>query len=173
MNEFVNPQHRGVNLPEGFKDLMDVLKAKDALSAATPIFALHSKRPAAVLERSTNGLSQVERFLNFFLNSKFEDSFLSFVLKSKHMFVLKRFEGILKVYVSFGPGDLILEKTLREIFGELGAVPILNAFSPINGQNIYCFQVRILGTPVLEFVRKVLGAYGVSDTDPLSFLLRA
>jgi hypothetical protein len=52
MNDFVNPRHRGVNLPAGFKDLMDVLDGKEK--------AGHEKiREPRFQDLSTNGLGPV------------------------------------------------------------------------------------------------------------------
>ena len=113
MNDFVNPQHRGVNLPAGYKDLMDVLEAKGTPGTETPIYALHSNRASPVFEWHVNGLNQVERFLNQLLNSKSKDSFLSCLLKSGRFFALKRSGEILKVFVTFGEGDLILGKNVE------------------------------------------------------------
>jgi hypothetical protein len=173
MNDFVNPQHRGVNLPPGFKDLMDVIEAKGTPGTETPIYALHSNRASPVFERHVNGLSQVERFLNLLLNSKSKDSFLSVMLKNGRFFGLNLSGTVLKVSVAFGEGDLVLERTLREIFAEVRVIPVVQTYSPIKGTNFYGFDVPIDGTPLLEILTKALRAYGVSDTDELMFLLRA
>jgi len=173
MNDFVNPQHRGVNLPAGFKDLMDVLEAKNSPGTETPLYALHSNRARLISERHANGLSHVDRFLNLLLNSKSKDSMLSFMLKSGRFLALYLSGKALKVSVTFGDGDLVLERTLREIFAEIGVVPIEQAYSPIKGTSIYGFDVPICGTPLLETVIKVLRAYGVSDTDELNFFFHA
>src|SRR6185312_4910937 len=99
MNEFVDPQHRGVNLPEGFKDLMDVLASKGS-------DAQQKLRP--VMERfATNALIEAERFVDFFLQSKAERSFLSFMLTDPRlMFSLVRDANGLRGVFGFYEGDL-------------------------------------------------------------------
>ena len=163
MNEFVNPHHRGVTLPEGFKDLMDVLDAKR--SPEDP------ELPRLTIKRYENGLRHVGEFLDLLLNSKLEDSLLGFMVRRDHFFTLRRSGENFKVCVSFSAGDLVFEKTLREIFAHVGIVPVSQACSPVEKPSVYCFRVPIghLG----EIVSKVLRACRVSDSDELSILLRA
>jgi hypothetical protein len=170
MNDFVNPQHRGVNLPPGCKDLMDVLKANVA-AGETPIYALHSKR-APLLERHVQGLSEVGTFLNLLLTSQSQKSFLSFILTSGRFFALTRSHKALHVYVSFGGEDSAFEGTLREIFAEAAVIPVAKSYSPVKGPEAYCFEIPMGGTDLLELVTKVLRASGVSGKDPLTFLFR-
>jgi len=167
MNDFVNPQHRGVNLPEGFKDLMDVLEAKGVAGAETPIYALHSKRPA--LERHVQELSHLGRFLNRLLNSKLEDALLSFVLESGYCFSLLRSGESSEAYVSFFAGELVLERALRKIFAAIGVILFTQVHSSMR---VYCFSIP-KDIQLLEIVKKVLRAYGISESDEIEFVLRA
>jgi hypothetical protein len=169
MNEFVNPRHRDVNLPKGFKDLMDVLEAKGEASAETTSQALHSKRPVLAHERHVQGLSQIEKFLNRLLNSKLEDALLSFMLESGYCFSLLRAEKSLEAYVSFIAGELVLERELRKIFADIGVIPVAQAYSSMR---VYCFSIP-RGVQLLETVTKVLKAYGISDSDEIEVVLRA
>jgi hypothetical protein len=98
---------------------------------------------------------------------------LFFMLRSGRFFALNLSGKALSVSVIFGEGDLVLERTLREIFAEVGAIPDAETYSPIKGSSVYCFHVPIDGTPLLEILTEALRAYGVSDTDELNFIFHA
>jgi hypothetical protein len=165
MNEFVNPQHRGVDLPKGFKDLMDVLASKGSSS--------DSELPAPRSETCASGLSHVSIFLNLLQSSEFEDAILGIMLKTRHSFVILRSDELLLAYTSFGAGDLVLERALREAFAEAGIIPNSDPCGAEKEMSVYCFPVSIGNPHLSEIVTKALRAYGISDADKLSFYLRA
>jgi len=124
MNDFVNPQHRGVNLPPGCKDLMDVLKVNDAASE-TPIYALHSKRSKPLIERyERNGLQHAEKFVRLLLESRTKWASLTIFHKPRLTFTLVRFPDSVTAMFCFSEKEVPLERSVREIFTKFGRVPL-------------------------------------------------
>jgi hypothetical protein len=121
-----------------------------------------------VFEWHAQGLAQVERFLNRVLNSNSEDSCLS-IHNDDYVFALRRCGEVFRAFVTFRARELILQRALREMFAEAGFIPV----SPEIGPCVYSFEAPIRGTQILGTVTKVLRAYGISDTDELTFFLRA
>jgi hypothetical protein len=165
MNDFVNPQHRGVNLPPGYKDLMDVLERKKTPTDSEP-------RSPVFEHFETDGLSQVEKFLDLLLNSKSERSFLGFFRKgSCSPFAISRSGSQLNAIFSLGMGELVCERTLREAFAEAGIIPDLEAHNPVYGHHFFSYPLRLSQPELLALVLNVLRrAYGISDRDGLGLI---
>jgi hypothetical protein len=123
MNDFVNPQHRGVNLPEGFKDLMDVLEAKK--HSGTPETSNTSKIYSRVkFERiPCGGLAQVEKHLRYFLTARSEVPSPCLLSMSAHkgilFFLLSSKKGPYAAFSFYTP-NTAEEKSVREIITNMG-----------------------------------------------------
>lgn len=166
MNEFVNPQHRGVTLPAGYKDLMDVLAAK---KANEPVI---SREGFPTVERfDTNGLAHVENYLIRFLNSQSKMVFLTFFLKrSQSAFMLVHFRDVFEAVFLFIEEDATRQKTVREIFAELGVVPVSDASVIATKQRVVKYPVVPVLPDALKVVTELLRqAYGVSERAGLGF----
>jgi hypothetical protein len=168
VNDFVNPEHRGVNLPAGFKDLMEVLDGKKKSEH-------ESGRKLRFQEFSANGLIHVEKSLDLLLNSHAEDPLLAFGEgRNLSPFVLCRERNGLKAVFCFSGGDLILERTVREVFAEAGTIPGSEVRNSDTGHQILTYPVPSARSQLLKVVRELLQrAYEISDRDELTIIIRA
>jgi hypothetical protein len=99
---------------------------------------------------STNGLVHVEKALDLFLKSEAEDSLLSFFLeRGQSTFAL--FRGGVRAICCFGRG-VVLERTVREVFAEAGAVPISEVRNPVAGYQIFTYQLPLVRSQLLKVV---------------------
>jgi len=176
MNEFVNPQHRGVNLPAGCKDLMDVLKGTGVSDVETPIYALHSRRRKPLIERyETNGLQRAEKFVRQLLASQSKKATLVFFLKSgRPIFTFVRSPDFVKTIFCFSKGDVLLEQSVGEIFTKFAIVPLFDASFLSTDQNkVVGYSVPDNVSGLLEIAGELLrGAFGVPDSDGLVFMFQ-
>jgi len=173
VNDFVNPQHRGVNLPDGFKDLMDVLKANGA-AGETPIYALHSRRSKPLIERyETNGLQHAEKFVRQLLESRSKVATLTFFLKaSPFAFSIVRSTDLVKAMFCFSKDDVRLEQSVRETFTKFGIAPLYDAsFLPVKQHAVIGYLMPGNLPGLLEIVGELLRcAYEMPEGDGLNFL---
>jgi len=174
MNEFVNPQHRGVNLPPGFKDLMDVIEANNTSIAETPVYALHSNRKPSIERHETGGLNQVQEFLGRFLESRSKRVTLVFFLSQNQVaFSLARSDGLAKVLFIFSKDEALLERSVREIVAGFGSDTFSEAAVPLTKHRIVGYSMPENRSKLLEFTIDLLrGAFGVSDDAGLGFMFR-
>jgi len=175
MNEFVSPQHRGVNLPPGCKDLMDVLKAQDALSAETPVYALHSNRRRPLIERhETNGLQHAEKFVRQLLESRSKMATLAFFIgRDRIAFSLVRFTNLTKAVFCFSKEEVLLERSICEVFARFGIIPLSDASVPLTQHRGVAYRVPDGVPGLLEVAGELLRrAFQVSDGAGLGFMLR-
>ena len=166
MNDFVNPQHRGVNLPAGFKDLMEVLDGKKKSGHRIG-------RKLRFQEFSANGLIHVEKSLDLFLNSDAEDAVLAFCGgRSPAPCVLCRGRNGLKAVSCLSGGDLVLERNLRAVFAGFGTNPSSESRNPDTGLQIVTYPVPVVRSQLLKVLIELLRrAFEVSDSDKLEILI--
>ena len=160
MNDFVNPQRRSVNLPAGYKDLMEVIEAKESVKG--------SKVRRPIIERfPTGGLSRVEEFLDRFLNSQSEIAVLLLLLVDNSIaFALVRSPGVIKAVFTFAKPDTDSEEVVKEVFAEAGINTIPNVPTADVGQMMKTYPLPAELTEVLNLVSVVLRrAYEVSGKD--------
>src|SRR5262245_58159474 len=103
-NDFVNPNQRGVELPAGCKDLMDVLK----MGGSSP--------PVDVRQRFWSGLlSEVEQRVEAFLESGVAQWYLSVGNSQRSASLLMRREGLTLNFAA----PVKQESVIRRIFENL------------------------------------------------------
>jgi hypothetical protein len=166
VNDFINPRNRSVNLPKGYKDLMDVLTAKKRSGTAEIYFPVKTERIPS------GGLAQVEKYLQRFL-----------------MFPEVRCDYFLNVLTADGSGlslfkskkeahaffftSLALEKLICESIGKLGINPISTERAV--GNNLIFVEV-VLPTGLPDLLRIIttllIDAYGISPASALTFIYR-
>ena len=110
MNDFVNPQHRGVNLPAGYKDLMDVLTAKKPQSVAPEAYS-----PFKIERIPSEGLMHVEKHLRFFLTYPAVRPGLFLSISITHGGALLLFRSKKGPQAILTASDTAVEKSVREI----------------------------------------------------------
>jgi hypothetical protein len=122
MNDFVDPKHRGVNLPPGYKDLIDVFEGKRKESGLIPW-----RYRATIASISSGGLAQAEKYLQRFFASRREGRrpFLHFITAQDGFtfLLLNSKNGPLAVF-SFPIHDTVSEKSVRRIFAKAGINPV-------------------------------------------------
>ena len=107
MNGFVNPYQRGFDLPEGCKDLIDVLRLPP------------QPEPVAASE----GFADVERYISRCADSKYKNSglFISCRQKVERMSLfLIRANGVLYAIIDVDCTNSLREQIVRAIFAERG-----------------------------------------------------
>jgi hypothetical protein len=170
MNDFVNPQHRGVDLPAGYKDLMEVLDRKNKGVHGSE----KAERSPVVENFANNGLLHVEHFVDLLLNSRSERPLISFFAERRLItFALFKEVTGLKAAFCFKAGDLVLERTVREIFAEAGLIPSSEKKNPDTGHQALVYPVPLARSALLKLIEELLRrAYGISESDALSFFVR-
>lgn len=165
MNDFVNPQHRGVSLPPGYKDLIDVLEGKRRIPES-----LLGKKPI-VKHFESGGLSHVEAFLSLLQNPMSKRASLVFLGCDRVLFVLNRSEDSLQALISFDTGDLISERAVRQIFAGVGIIPSSEVVLPEKNVQAFCYPIALEAANVVSLVTALLReAFGISDSDGLGFV---
>src|SRR5882762_10290702 len=113
MNPFVNDQKREIDLPEGCKDLVEMLQI------ATPGSDFTSKW------KLVRGLMEAERFLLTRLISPAKLRHLSIALpRQEHGVQLTHFAGVLSVALSSNCGETGRLQAVRAVFHAAGVIPI-------------------------------------------------
>jgi hypothetical protein len=168
VNEFVNPHHRGVNLPGGFKDLMDVLEAK---KKPVP----ESDEPASSTSITTTErgrLDQVEKHVRQLLESSADLAMLTFIRSgSKVAFYLLRNKATLAAIFAFSKADAIFEHIVRKIFAEQGIVPTSESMGGDVRGTMLTYPMLGAVVEVSNIATEILrDAYAVSESDHLDFL---
>ncbi len=128
MRQLVNYKKRGVELPKGCKDLIDVLqgpgRAKAPLAAVgQPVLG------GGKLERfSTRGLAQIERYVNRLFESRSKVAMVSLMPPDRQTEVccVFRMEGGLHLVLFVNQHDMEREGTVRALFESLGIQPTLD-----------------------------------------------
>jgi hypothetical protein len=171
MNDFVNPQHRGVNLPEGFKDMMDVLEAK---KKRAPIQELGDTKPSGPTRIRRGSLAEIGKYVSVVLESKAESVLLG-ISTLKHgrvnFFLLRKKTGFTAPF-NFTEENKAHEKIVREVFAGQGIAPILDSLDPKSKYRSINYSIPALLPTILEVIREVLRrAYGVAESDSLTFML--
>jgi len=105
-NPFVNPNQRGVELPSGCKDLMDVLKMGG------------SERPRAESQMDWYGaLSEVEQYVRDFLEPEAGEQLLFVGIPKRHiMLILAKRGGVLTLNFSVPAKKQAMKDEVRRIF---------------------------------------------------------
>jgi hypothetical protein len=166
MNDFVNPQHRGVNLPPGFKDLMDVLEAKKANDIK------HSVDSESPIDRIATGLADVEKYLRRFLDSQAKSALL-LLLNDQIEFNFFRTMGkeYVLMFFRFTEEHTVRVATVRELFVERGIARVADSVVAGTKQRMIIYLLPAvlpdLSSISTEVLRRV---YGISETDRLRFL---
>ena len=128
MTQLVNYKKRGVELPKGCKDLIDILQGPRRAKA--PLAAVGQPVVGGVkFERfSTHGLAQIERYVNRLLESKSKVAGFSIVPSDQQTETccLFHMEGGLHLVLFVNEHDTERERTVRALFESLGIQPTLN-----------------------------------------------
>ena len=159
MNEFVNPQHRGVNLPAGFKDLIDVLEGKKKRAPIQDLSGERSRGPARI---ARGGIADVENYVRGFLETKANSAMLGFLPSNGRVgFYLVRRKGVLIAPFVFAEDHADCEKIVREVFAGRGISPDLDNY-PVPA------SLPAISEIVTEILRR---AFGIPERGGLTFVI--
>lgn len=112
MNEFVNYGNRGVSLPKGCKDLIDLLRSD-------------SEHAPRMDRKTTEGLRQLDDYLSGLLSSPSAQVVLAIVGFDLNAGVfLENSKGVLSAMVVMNAAGSAEEHTVRECFRLAGVAPI-------------------------------------------------
>jgi hypothetical protein len=159
MNDFVNPNQRGVSLPPGCKDLMDVLKPRGAAAQEGNV------KSAGVVEQwgSTGSLKDLPgRVATVDLHRAANCTLTVGTAEVALLLILHRSEGI-GLHLSFWlEPDVDREKLVRDLIQRHGIIPIIAGDPLADGErtvNFYSLRVaRGQAAEVMgDFLRIVLG----------------
>ena len=123
-NPFVNPEQRGVGLPPGCKDLIDVLKKGSGAEFYDGFAHLLQKRTATdqcvvTAYYGSGGFREIEPEVSKFLVTKAARKFLSVMDRPRHFFVTVFCdENVISLKVSVQPTQTAVKVALRRIFGK-------------------------------------------------------
>jgi hypothetical protein len=170
VNDFVNPKHRDVTLSGGYKDLMDVLAAKNK-----PKLIVDSEKPYSMgMGYYTKGyLKDVENYLQRFLGSQLRPS-LFFFLPTERRFIwlfrARKHPNYPVVVFVFVETDTTCEKAIREVFAEFGIVPASEDIVGHADQLVVKYPLSSVLLGNSKIIKEVLRrAYGMSESDELGF----
>ena len=169
MSQFVNYSKRGVELREGCKDLIDVLKMANQESVPEPD------------RMAVKGLANIEGYLSRMLASPAKSSFLNifcFQHKDKIMLPLLRFGGVISALVSVACTDPDRERAVRAVFAQAAIAPLQDVVVHVAGDA--GADSRWLRYPLPATAREAAGiiiellrtAYALLETTKLGFKYR-
>ena len=130
MNEFVNFRKRGVQLPAGCKDLIDVLQPARRHQAST------------LAVRSAEGLAEVAKHLPRLLELGMKSRYLVITWHEMNYVQLMNQEGVVTA-LAIVHENTHREQAVRGVFGAAGLTPILD-------EAVAGSSVRVLGYPLPE-----------------------
>ena len=156
MNPFVDPQKRGIELPEGCKDLMDVLQAARAAEAQPP-------------EPPTKGLAHIERYVFRLLASAAKSRALW--IDCDHASLLGLFCGKrgLRALVFVDAGR---EQAVRALLAESGISPMQDDPLSANGpcSRFLMYPLPVAASGAAQLVRQLLTkGFGLAEDIALEF----
>src|SRR5258708_24784969 len=165
MNEFVNYQKPGVELPEGCKDLIDVLQKGNQGSVHKPD------------RMAVEGLAAIEGYLSRMLASPARSKFLAifcFDPKPRTMLHFLSFGGVIHASLSVACTDPDRERAVRAVFAHAGIAPVQDLAVHVWGHAEA--ESRSLRYPLPATAREAAGiiiellrtAYGLPDTAKLA-----
>ena len=168
VNDFVDPKHRGVNLPSGFKDLNDVLAAKKAIRVSSSA----TSYSGGIEKFSINGLTDVAEWVRRLLESKSKSVWLTFFPKRGEMqLMLHRWKDSCRAVFVLAPNEEGHEKRVREIFAGFGIVPFLDTMATENAKRVVSYLMPDSFAEFSKIITELLRqAYGVSDNDSLTVI---
>src|SRR6266567_6742645 len=144
MSQFVNYSHRGVELPQGCKDLIDLLRNDPEDLPAT-------------IRRTTEGVDQLDNYVSRLLSSPSHYcvlSILDFDLETGVF--LERCKGVLTVIVVIKTASGAKEQAVREAFREAGVPISAEVTETGGGARVLRYPLPVLGPDVVGLIRKVL-----------------
>jgi hypothetical protein len=167
MNDFVNPQHRGVNLPDGFKDLVDVLDAKKK----SPLIKDSGETGTTRVTRG--GLSEIEKHVCDVLESKAGFVMMGILPLRRDavkFYLLRKKSGCIAPF-AFHERDAVPEKIVREVFAEQGIIPILDRVLPELNHKILQYSLPASLPAIAMIACEVFQRdYGVAESNSLTFM---
>jgi len=126
MSEFVNYQKRGIELPPGCKDLIDVLRLPSSTEGSTP--AMSWQRSVPVDVQAVGRLSNVPAYVSMVVNSPSEQFLLMIGTTDKRLSVMlcrRESTGVLAlILVGSVRSNAEREKGIREFFQRHGIGPL-------------------------------------------------
>jgi len=169
VSQFINYQKRGVELPEGCKDLIDVLKLANQESLPEPDRTL------------VEGLADIEGYLSRMLASPAKSKFLAifcFDPKPRTMLHFLSFGGVIHASLSVACTDPDRERAVRAVFAHAGIAPVQDLAVHVWGHAEA--ESRSLRYPLPATAREAAGiiiellrtAYGLPETAKLGFKYR-
>jgi hypothetical protein len=165
MNDFVNDNNRCVELPQGYKNLIDVLEAKKDSSPITSDLSLKNERVPA------RGLAHIEDYLRWFLCSKSRPLLSFFPARGQMAFTLMYGKDDPYMMFCFHGLDTACEKEVRGVLMVSGLSSISDAVVPNTNQRVLTFPLPTMLNDAVKIVTELLRtAYGVSDEAGLGFL---
>ncbi len=145
MSQFVNYSNRGVELPQGCKDLIDLLRSDPEDLPAT-------------VRRTTEGLDQLDNYVSRLLSSPSHYcvlSILGFDLETGVF--LERCKGVLTVIVVIKTASGAKEQAVREAFRDAQVSSISAEVAGTGGDaRVLKYPLPALGPDVVGLIRKVL-----------------
>jgi hypothetical protein len=171
MNDFVDPKHRGVNLPPGYKDLVDVLEGKRKGSGSAE---WHSQ--TAMESIPSGGLAYAEKYLHRFFASRLEGRrpFLHFLTAHDGFtFLLLNSKNAPLAVFTFPRQDTAPERSVRQIFANAGINPVSDEAGTGNFVRAIQYLLPIEFLDAHTIVANLLkDAYGVTEKAGLRFRFR-
>ncbi len=133
MNQFVNPKKRGVELPEGCKDLINVIRQPWQIQPAGPTKFERFTQP----DYSVGTFEHMEFQVSRLFISTAQTRFLSILCcegdERKVVISLIFRNGTLGVTLVLGEKDLGRESAIRALFAASGAQPTMDTVSSTAG----------------------------------------
>ena len=126
MNQFVNPEQRGVDLPEGCKDLMDVIRHPWLIRSAGPIEGGKFSAP----DYGAGTFEHIEFHVSRLFMSTAQVRLLNILCcegnERKVVVSLMFRDGALGLTLLLGAEEISCESAIRVLFAKSGALPTID-----------------------------------------------
>jgi hypothetical protein len=130
MNQFVNPNQRGFDLPEGCKDLMDVIRQPWLIQATGSTKGERFSEP----DYSPGTFGHIEFHVSRLFMSAAQVRFLTIACSERKVVISLMFCGeTLGVTLFLDGGDVDRETAVRALFAESGDLPTMDSVASTAG----------------------------------------
>ena len=166
MNQFVNYQQRGIELPPGCKDLIDVLR-------------MEYLRVSELNLAPAEGLSDIERYVSRQMNSRAK--FRRLTVSCSHRldaiclamspFCPSHGPWLMSISVSVDPNKPTEERAVRRVFDNAGISPLIKTLTAVDGlvRSLH-YPLPSAASDACRIIADVLrSAFGVTEQSPLWF----
>lgn len=172
MNDFVNYHNRSVQLPDGCKDLFDVLQLANHSenAASSPKSAPSTFKPELV---STRGLDHVERYVRRLSksNASFRFLVITSLIHSKEVTLWYK-SGSLKMILFFDTFEGARESAVRAFFVQANISPLHDEPSrdPKKATRMVEYPLPTEAPAVVNLITALFRqVYGISELEGLKF----